>query len=418
MPSNLTLELLDGLVGRTIRTGTLTLIGADGRRRLHGDGAPPIVAIRIDDPSLYAKILVNPELAVGEAYMDGGLTIAEGDLRGFLQLFHQNAANLRSRPIRRALAGAVRRLKRFQQFNPIGKAEENVAHHYDISNAFYRLFLDEDLHYSCAYFEHDGQSLEDAQQAKLRHIAAKLRIEPGMRVLDIGSGWGGLAMYLAKTFRAEVVGLTLSREQRDLAAARAAERGLAGSVDFRLLDYREATEKFDRIVSVGMFEHVGVPHYPEFFGKIDALLAADGLALIHTIGRKGPPGVTGPWIRKYIFPGGYSPSLSETMAAIEPTGLWVSDVEVLRLHYADTLREWSRRFAENRDAVRTMFDERFCRMWEFYLATAEFSFRSSGHVNFQIQLAKSQASAPIRRDYMQQTEAALRMGAFGGVAKE
>ncbi len=409
MPPNLSLELLDGLIGRTIKTGTLTLIGADGRRRRHGDGAPPFVAIRLDDPSLYAKILVNPELAVGEAYMEGGLTIPEGDLRGFLQLFHQNAANLRTRPIRRALAGAVRRLKRFQQFNPIVKAKENVAHHYDISNPFYRLFLDEDMHYSCAYFEHEGQSLEDAQQAKLRHIAAKLRIEPGMRVLDIGSGWGGLAMYLAKTFRAEVVGLTLSREQHALATARAAGRGLAGGAEFRVLDYREATGKFDRIVSVGMFEHVGVPHYPEFFGKIADLLTTEGLALIHTIGRKGPPGVTGPWIRKYIFPGGYSPSLSETLAAIEPTGLWVSDVEVLRLHYADTLREWSRRFAANRDAARAMFDERFCRMWEFYLATAEFSFRSSGHLNFQIQLAKSHASAPIRRDYMQETEAALRM---------
>ena len=408
MLDNLTLDLLDALIGRTIRKGTLKLIGADGRPRRHGDGAPPFVTMRIDDPSLYGKVLINPELAVGEAYMDGALTIPEGDLRGFMQLFHQNAANLRSAPVRRSVAEVIKALRRFQQFNPVGRAQENVAHHYDISNAFYRLFLDEDLNYSCAYFEHDGQSLEDAQQAKLRHIAAKLRIERGMRVLDIGSGWGAMAMYLAKACGANVVGVTLSREQRDLAASRAAERGLDGKVDFRLLDYRQMTDKFDRIVSVGMFEHVGVPHYPEFFRKVSDLLAEDGLALIHTIGRKGSPSVTGPWIRKYIFPGGYSPSLSETMAAIEPTGLWVSDVEVLRLHYADTLREWSRRFEANRAAIATMFDERFCRMWEFYLATAEFSFRSSGHLNFQIQLAKSLRSAPIRRDYMAEAEAALR----------
>lgn len=408
MRAAIAFSLLDKMIARTIRRGSLTLIGADGDRRTHGDGASPAVAMRIADPSLYLKIILNPELSVGEAYMDGALTFDEGSLADFLSLFHRNARNLRSAPGRAQIGGVIRKLRRFQQFNPIGKAQENVAHHYDISNDFYRLFLDEDLQYSCAYFEHDGQSLEDAQRAKLRHIAAKLRIEPGMRVLDIGCGWGGMAIFLAEALGAHVTGVTLSREQRELAAARAADRGLGDRVDFRLQDYRETPETFDRIVSVGMFEHVGVPHYKEFFHKIRELLRDDGLALIHTIGRKGQPGVTGPWIRKYIFPGGYSPALSEMTAAIETTGLWVSDVEVLRLHYADTLREWSRRFAANRDRARAMFDERFCRMWEFYLTTAEFSFREGGQLNFQVQLAKSHRSAPVRRDYMAAAEAALR----------
>ncbi len=409
MISGVALDLLNGLVGRVIKRGTLTIIDADGRARSHGAGLPH-VAIRLGKPSLYGRILTNPELAVGEAYMDGDLVLEEGDLRDFLQLFHQNKSNLRKRPVRRAIASAMRRFRRFQQANPIGRAEANVAHHYDISNDFYRLFLDEDLTYSCAYFEQDGQSLEEAQQAKLRHIAAKLRIEPGMRVLDIGCGWGGMAMYLVRELGAHVVGVTLSVEQRDLAEARAAERGLSDKVEFRLVDYRMVTEKFDRIVSVGMFEHVGAPHFAEFFEKISDLLADDGLALVHSIGAKGTPGVTGPWIRKYIFPGGYSPALSETMAAIEKSGLWVTDIEILRLHYADTLREWSRRFAANRPAVAAMFDERFCRMWEFYLATAEFAFRAGGHMNFQIQLAKSVAAAPLRRDYMLDAEIALRAG--------
>lgn len=408
MRAAIAFSLLDKLVARTIKRGTLTLIGADGDRRTHGDGAPPAVAMRIADPSLYARILANPELEIGEAYMDGALQFDEGSLADLLNLFHRNARNLRSAPGRAQIGAVIRKLRRFQQFNPIGKAQENVAHHYDISNGFYRLFLDADLQYSCAYFEHDAQSLEDAQRAKLRHIAAKLRIEPGMRILDIGCGWGGMAIFLAEALGAHVTGVTLSREQRDLAAARAAERGLEGRVEFRLQDYRETTEVFDRVVSVGMFEHVGVPHYREFFSKLCTLLSEDGLALIHTIGRKGPPGVTGPWIRKYIFPGGYAPALSEIMAAIETTGLWVSDVEVLRLHYADTLREWGRRFAANREQARAMFDERFCRMWEFYLTTAEFSFREGGQLNFQLQIAKSHRAAPVRRDYMAAAEAALR----------
>ncbi|MEE2692434.1 MAG: cyclopropane-fatty-acyl-phospholipid synthase family protein [Pseudomonadota bacterium] len=402
------MKMLNAMVGQTIRRGSLTVIDAEGGRRRHGDGGEPVAAMRIGDPAVYRRIVLNPELAVGEAYMDGLLTFEEGSVRDLLQLFHRNAVNLRARPMRRAAAEAMRRMRRFQQSNPVGKAREHVAHHYDLSNDFYRRFLDKDLNYSCAYFEHDGQSLEDAQRAKLRHIAAKLRIEPGMRVLDIGSGWGAMALYLAKHLGARVVGVTLSKEQQALATMRARERGLEGKVEFRLQDYREVEGPFDRIVSVGMFEHVGVPHYTEFFEKLSDLLAGDGLALLHAIGRKGPPDVTGPWIRKYIFPGGYSPALSETFAAIERSGLWASDIEILRLHYADTLREWERRFQANRADIAAMFDERFCRMWEFYLSTSEFAFRVGGHMVFQIQLAHERDAAPIRRDYIQQAETALK----------
>jgi len=402
------LRLLNAMLRSVVKAGKLKFIDASGGTHLHGAAPGPEVAFRLNDPAMYAKMVLNPELSVGEAYMDGSFEIVEGSLRDFLDLFHRNSKNLRSQPARRAIGDLVRRARRFQQFNPVSRARANVAPHYDTSNNFYKLILDADLHYSCAYFEESGQSLEDAQQAKLRHIASKLRIEPGMRVLDIGCGWGGMAMYLAERFGAQVIGVSLSKEQIDLALERVRARGLESKVSLRLQDYRTVGETFDRVVSVGMFEHVGTPHFDEFFCKVRDLLSADGLALIHAIGRKGQPGVTGPWIRKYIFPGGYSPALSETLAAVERTGLWVSDIEILRLHYADTLKEWGRRFAAQRDVIRGMFDERFCRMWEFYLATAEFSFRSGGHMVFQIQLAKSHDAAPIRRDYMMAAERALR----------
>jgi cyclopropane-fatty-acyl-phospholipid synthase len=392
----------------SVKAGSLKFIDAAGGVHLHGTSPGPNVTFRLNHPSMYSKMLLNPELSVGEAYMDGAFEIVEGSLRDFLDLFHRNSGNLRSLPARRALGDMMRRVRRFQQSNPVTRARDNVAPHYDTSNEFYKLILDNDLHYSCAYFEASGQSLEAAQQAKLRHIASKLRIEPGMRVLDIGCGWGGMAMYLAEHLGAQVVGVTLSKEQIELAVERVRARGLEGKVSLRLQDYRTVGETFDRIVSVGMFEHVGAPHFDEFFGKVRDLLSADGLALVHAIGRKGQPGVTGPWIRKYIFPGGYSPALSETLAAIEKTGIWVSDIEILRLHYADTLKAWAERFAARRDVIRGMFDERFCRMWEFYLTTAEFAFRSGGHMVFQIQLAKSHAAAPIIRDYMGAAEAGLR----------
>ncbi len=403
------LRALNAMLGRLVKRGRLTLIDAEGREHVHGRDAEPSAVVRLHDAKLYADLFLNPELTAGEAYMDGRLTYEEGgSIRDLLTVFHVNAPNLRAAPMRRALSGAVKSVRRLQQHNPVARARANVAHHYDLSNEFYRLFLDQDLNYSCAYFEDPEMSLEEAQRAKQRHIAAKLMIEPGMRVLDVGSGWGGMALYIAEHLGAEVVGVTLSTEQRGLAEARAKERGLKDKVDFRLADYRQVQEKFDRVVSIGMFEHVGVTHYDAFFRKLDDLLADDGLALLHAIGRKGPPTTTGPWIRKYIFPGGYSPALSETFAAIERSGLWACDIEILRMHYAETLKAWARRFADNRDAAAQMFDERFCRMWEFYLSTSEFAFRYGGHMVFQIQLAKSPTAAPITRDYMRAAEKSLR----------
>ena len=273
-----------------------------------------------------------------------------------------------------------------------------------VKNKNYRLFLDEDLNYSCAYFQNSDMTLEQAQTAKKRHIASKLQLQPGMNVLDIGCGWGGMAMYLAEQFSCNVVGVTLSDEQYNLAKERVKLRGLEDKVQIKLMDYRDVSEKFDRIVSIGMFEHVGVAHYLEYFKTIKSLLVDDGCALVHSIGRKGGPGTTGAWIRKYIFPGGYSPALSETFSEIEKSGLWVTDCEILRLHYAETLLEWDKRFQKNRDKITQMFDERFCRMWEFYLIISEFSFRYGKHMNFQIQLSKKVGSLPVTRDYMQNTE--------------
>jgi cyclopropane-fatty-acyl-phospholipid synthase len=348
--------------------------------------------------------------------MDGTLTVEEGSLADLLALFHLNAARLRDQPVQRVVQDVLRRVRRFHQNNTLARAQRNAAHHYDLSNDLYRLFLDKDLNYSCAYFETPGQSLEDAQRAKLRHIAAKLAIEPGMRVLDIGSGWGAMAFYLAEHCGARVAGITLSREQLSLAQERARARGLEGCVEFRLADYRDVDERFDRIVSVGMFEHVGVGYYDVFFRKVGDLLSDDGVALLHSIGRRGPPGATDPWTRKYIFPGGYVPALSEVLAAVQRAGLWVCDIEILRLHYAETLKEWRRRFEANREKAAAMFDERFCRMWEFYLTAAELSFRCGGHMVFQMQLARRVDALPIRRDYMKEAEETLRAREAGAPA--
>ena len=410
-------KALNAMLSHLVKNGSLTLIDADGVSHHHGtlgndgsnsENSGPRAVVRLHDASLYGKIFLNPELVAGEAYMDGTLTCEDNTVIGdLLQIFHANAKNLRGRPFRRTMSGAVKKLRRFQQHNPVIKSRENVAHHYDLSNDFYKMFLDEEMNYSCAYFENEDMSLEAAQQAKLRHIAAKLRVEPGMRVLDIGCGWGSMAFYLAEHLDARIVGVTLSKEQQALAMARAEEKNLQNKIDFRLMDYREVREDFDRIVSIGMFEHVGVPHYTEFFDKIDELLTPDGVALIHAIGHRSPPNTTGPWIRKYIFPGGYSPSLSETFAAIEKSGLWVADTETLRLHYAYTLRKWRLRFEARRAEVAEMFDERFCRMWDFYLSTSEFAFRNGTHFNFQIQLIKSVGALPIHRDYMVEAERAL-----------
>jgi len=403
-----TLKLLNKMLSALVKKGSLTLVDAEGVRHSHGDGTEPHVAVKLHDPGLYAKIFLNPDLIAGEAYMDESLTFEEGSVRDLLITFHKNSRTFKKGPLRRILQKGVMNFRRFQQHNPISRSQQNVAHHYDLSNDFYRLFLDDKMNYSCAYFSEEGETLESAQIGKLRHIAAKLDLSPGMRVLDIGCGWGGMAIYLAKNFDVEVVGVTLSEEQFNLAKERAREAGVSDKVEFRLCDYRHVNETYDRFVSIGMFEHVGAPQFRQFFEKINTLLTPDGSGLLHSIGTMNGPGVTGPWIRKYIFPGGYSPALSETFAAIEEAGLWATDTEILRMHYAETLGEWERRFQAKRPEAAAMFDEKFCRMWEFYLSTAEFAFRYGGHMNFQIQLAKTPNAVPITRNYMRKNEKLLK----------
>ena len=391
---------LSKMLASFVKVGTLNVVDAEGRAYVFGGTKPgPTANMRLTDPSLYRKLFFNPELHAGEAYMDGRMTFPETGLRAFLTLFSVNRLALSSQPVQQVLRRISRGLKRFQQANPIGKAQQNVAHHYDLGNPFYELFLDRELFYSCAYFRSEDETLEAAQRNKCRLIAAKLNLKPGMKVLDIGSGWGGLARYLAEIADVEVVGVTLSKEQLALAVERTKAAGLSDRVTFALQDYRQLTTKFDRIVSVGMFEHVGVGHYDEFFAKVNELMADDGLMLLHSIGHMSPPGTASPWLRKYIFPGAYSPALSEVFPAVENNSLWVTDLEFLRLHYATTLRHWCDRFEANRAAVARMYDERFCRMWEFYLISAEMMFRTGSQEVFHMQLAKKRDAAPIVRDY-------------------
>lgn len=394
------MRLLDALMRRFVTTGRLTIIDHKGARHVYGPGGEPSATVRLTDPKLYQRLFLNPELYAGEAYMDGTLIVEDGGIRGFLEVFAHNRDGLRKGPIRQQIKRVQKTFRRTMQRNKREASSKNVEAHYDLSNDLYRLFLDEDMQYSCAYWPEYGMTLEEAQLAKKRHIAAKLRLEPGHRVLDIGCGWGGMAMHLAKEHDVQVVGVTLSNDQYALARERVEAAGLQDQVEIRLQDYRDCKGPYDRIVSVGMFEHVGVGHYAEFFGQIRDVLTNDGCALVHSIGRKGGPGTTGKWIRKYIFPGGYSPALSETYAEIEKAGLWVTDMEILRLHYAWTLAEWEKRFQANRDAIVAMKDERFARMWEFYLIISEFSFLYGKHMNFQIQLAKDVHALPPTRNYM------------------
>jgi cyclopropane-fatty-acyl-phospholipid synthase len=383
-----------------IRVGTLKVVDAKGQVHVFAGAPGPEVTMVLSDPSLYRKLFFNPELHAGEAYMDGRLRFEDSTLRDFLTLFSMNRLSLGSYPMQKVLRRVSRGLKRFQQANPIGKAQQNVAHHYDLGNDFYRLFLDEGMQYSCAYFLDDDETLEQAQQNKLRLLAAKLDLKPGLRILDIGSGWGDLALYLGSVADVDVTGVTLSKEQYALANEKAREMGLSDRVRFELLDYRKVEGRFDRIVSVGMFEHVGVHHYDEFFAKVNALLEDDGLMVLHSIGHMSPPGTASPWLRKYIFPGAYSPALSEVFTSVEQASLWVTDVEILRLHYAKTLNHWWRRFEANRDKVAAMYDERFCRMWEFYLVSAEMMFLTGSQLVFHMQLARQRDAAPIVRDYI------------------
>ena len=383
-----------------VRVGTLKIIDADGKVHVFSGQPGPNVTMRLSDRSLYHKLVFNPELNAGEAYMDGRMSFEDSTLRDFLTLFSLNRLSLASYPLQKVLRRVSRMFKKGQQANPIGKAQQNVAHHYDLGNDFYKLFLDEGLQYSCAYFTNDDNTLEQAQRNKLRLLAAKLKLSPGLKILDIGCGWGDLALYLARLADVEVVGVTLSKEQFELANARARKAGLDKRVRFELKDYRKVEDRFDRIVSVGMFEHVGVHHYGEFFGKINELMDDDGLALIHSIGHMSPPGTASPWLRKYIFPGAYSPALSEVFEVVEQNSLWVTDLEFLRLHYAKTLAHWSQRFEANRDKIEAMYDARFARMWEFYLISAEMMFRTGSQLVFHMQLARKRDAAPIVRDYI------------------
>jgi cyclopropane-fatty-acyl-phospholipid synthase len=383
-----------------IQTGRLTIIDADGCRHVMGGSDSPSATIRLHDRSLHHRLALNPYLHIGEAYMEGTLTIEQGSLYDFVNVCAVNCDSAFAQPLTRMRDVVARVLRYLHQYNPVPRARANVAHHYDLSGRLYDLFLDSDRQYSCGYFTHRHNDLERAQLDKKRHIAAKLLLRPGHRILDIGSGWGGLALYLADACGCEVVGITLSEEQLKASRLRAERAGLADRVRFELRDYREQTGRFDRIVSVGMFEHVGLQHYPEFFTKIRELLTDDGIALLHSIGRMDGPGATNEWIRKYIFPGGYAPAISEVLPVVERLKLWVTDIEVLRLHYALTLRCWYERFQANRAEIARLYDERFCRMWEFYLAGSEMAFRSMGHMVFQMQIAKRQDAVPLTRDYV------------------
>ena len=400
--------LLARVIARVLGEGQLTIIDAAGRsHRIEGPRPGPSVTIRVHTWWTAVRLAFRPRLALGESYMDGTLTIEDGGhIYDLLDLLGRSMGSLDDTPLLRWSYAVQRWLRVIEQYNPIGTAQRNVAHHYDLKDQLYDFFLDRDRQYSCAYFRNGDEPLEDAQFDKKRHIAAKLLLKPGQKVLDIGSGWGGMALFLSQEFGVDVTGVTLSREQHAVSSRRALEGGVADRVRFKLLDYREEPDRFDRIVSVGMFEHVGAAHYLEFFTKAKALLADDGVMLLHSIGRMEPPGGTNTWLRKYIFPGGYTPALSEVLAAIEKVGLWVTDIEVLRLHYAETLRHWRDRFQANREHIKELagYDERFCRMWEFYLAGCEVSFRYMNQMVFQIQLARKQDSVPLTRDYMVDAE--------------
>jgi cyclopropane-fatty-acyl-phospholipid synthase len=401
-------SLLNNYLKRSIRIGSLEVIDSGGKSHLFGDGSGDPVRVRFNSAVAERKVILNPDLKLGEEFVDGGYVIEQGSLYDFIMVVFSNTRHALP-PWPTIGITALRYLtKHIRQFNTPGRARRNIHAHYDLDGHLYSLFLDEDRQYSCAYFEEGVTTLEEAQLAKKRHLAAKLALKPGQRILDIGSGWGGLGMYLAEYCDAEVVGVTLSDEQFAESNRRAKERGLDKNVRFLLQDYRDIEGPFDRIVSVGMFEHVGVAYYRKFFKSCQNLLTDDGVMLLHTIGRAGRPGDTSAWIQKYIFPGGYIPAMSEVVPAIEKSKLRITDVEILRLHYAKTLRLWRERFLAHRDEVKALYDERFCRMWEFYLAASEMAFRVGALVNFQIQFAKNHETLPLTRDYLHEAEKSLR----------
>lgn len=402
-------SVLRVVLRQAIKKGDVRVTSSDGTVLRFGDGTGPAVHIRFNSAQAERSLAFNPELKLGECYMDGGYDIVEGDIYTLLQIIFENTGPTAATQIWMRVLSSMRVMfRRFQQMNNLMRSSSNVKSHYDLSGELYDLFLDPDQQYSCAYFETPDMSLVEAQLAKKRHIAAKLLINDDDKVLDIGCGWGGLGLYFARYLNANVTGVTLSEEQHAIANRRAKDLGLSDKADFLLKDYRHLDDKYDRISSVGMFEHVGVGHFKEYFQHVARLLKPDGVFLLHSIGRSDGPGATNPFIRKYIFPGGYIPALSEVIPHIERAGLIITDIEILRLHYADTLRAWREAFMARRDEAKALYDERFCRMWEFYLAGSESAFRWQDMMVFHIQIAHKQDAVPLTRNYIEAEEQRLR----------
>lgn len=402
-------RVLRVVLDQTVKKGDVRVTDSGGAITRFGDGTGPVVHIRFNTAKAERSIAFNPELKLAECYMDGGYDFVEGDIYTLLQIIFENTGPTAANKIWMRFLSSMRVLfRRFQQMNTLMRSSSNVKRHYDLSGDLYDLFLDPDKQYSCAYFETSDQTLAEAQLAKKRHIAAKLCINENHKVLDIGCGWGGLGLYFARYLNANVTGVTLSEEQHAIANQRADQLGLSSKADFLLKDYRHLDSQYDRIASVGMFEHVGVGHYQEYFQHIARLLKPDGIFLLHSIGRSDGPGATNPFIRKYIFPGGYIPALSEVIPHIERAGLIITDIEILRLHYAETLRAWREAFMARRDEAKALYDERFCRMWEFYLAGSESAFRWQDMMVFHIQIAHKQEAVPLTRNYIEKEEERLR----------
>ena len=408
-------KILIAMLTRLVRKGTFSLTFPDGQQRRFGDGTTPKVAARLTTAAAVRRIVINPELGVGEAYMDETFVIEEGTLRDFFRLMIHNRETGDMPRWWRTLDAGRRAIRRIVQYSPISRSQRNVGHHYDISTDLYDLFLSPDRMYSCAYFKTDNMSLEAAQAAKIEHIAKKLCLKPGQHVLDIGSGWGHMACQLAKTYGVRVTGIALSKSQIAAAQELARKEGLSRQVDFRYQDYREVSGRFDRIYSIGMLEHVGLPHYRTFFRKIHQCLSKDGVALVHYIGRVHGPAATSPWITKYIFPGGHTPALSEISGSIEASGLVPCDIEIWRDHYNRTLNHWWQNFEANKEAAAELYDERFVRMWRYYLNASEMTFAEAQLTVFQYQLARDKGAVPRTRDYLTKVPARSKKRAALGV---
>lgn len=400
--------LLKTAAGHIISKGNLAVTDAAGVTYHFGDNTGEPVHLRFTSSKWEREVALDPALKLGEAYMEGGFEFVKGDIYKLLEIIFESTGPVAENQMwMKAMSFIRTATKRFVQMNTLKRSARNVQHHYDLSGKLYDLFLDPDRQYSCAYFQTQDTDLNEAQLAKKRHLAAKLQVSKGEKLLDIGCGWGGLGLYFARVLGADVTGVTLSHEQFGIANQRAKALGLENRAKFLLEDYRNLNAQFDKIVSVGMFEHVGIGHFKEYFDHVKRLLKPDGRFVLHSIGRSGEPGATNPWIAKYIFPGGYIPSLSEVIPVIEKSGLIITDIEILRLHYAETLKAWRQSFLAHWNEAKALYDERFCRMWDFYLAASESAFRWQGMMVFQIQLAHKQDAVPLTRDYIMQEEERL-----------